>query len=183
MRISKTVVANILFDHDPAHKVTYWGIVSSPMAPISYHAFAQLDSCLVQREWQHCLRYVFSDRSEAISSHHFLMTANLHIDVPKTEPREFKSSRDTAACHKYETALNVADQFTHYLHQLDNSNMIESGNVESIEASFIDAFHHASASILPTRKFHARKPLISQRIYDRSSSARALGPSATSLQK
>ena len=77
------------------------------MAPISYHTFAQLDFCLIQREWQHSVLDVFSDRFEAISSHHFLVVADFVIDVPKTERRESKSSRDIAA--RFQAAPDLWD--------------------------------------------------------------------------
>ena len=68
---------------------------------------------------------VYRDRSESLSSHHFLVNANLHIDIPKTERRELNSRRDISACHDPNIALNFADEVAHWMDQLNNCELID----------------------------------------------------------
>ena len=100
-------IANTFFNHAIENQVTYWGIGATPMAPISHRAFAQLDFCLIQQEWLSCIQDVYSDRSEALSSHHFLVVANLMIDETKTFPRERKYARDVSAYHDPGKTLDI----------------------------------------------------------------------------
>ena len=76
--------SNTLFDHADEFLVMYWGIGSSPMAPISHRNFAQLHLCLIDSCWRDALTDVRSFRHAPLNSHHFLVVAKLAISIPKT---------------------------------------------------------------------------------------------------
>ena len=75
----KLCISNTLFGHTDELLVTYWGIVSSPMAPISHRNFAQLDLCLIDSCWRDAITDVRSFRHAPLNSHHFLINAKLAV--------------------------------------------------------------------------------------------------------
>ena len=80
------------------------------MADISHRAFAQLDLCIVEQQWQEPNSDSYSDRSEVLSSHHFVLFTHVRIDIPETQPRHKVSRSDNSACRDPDITFAFANE-------------------------------------------------------------------------
>lgn len=80
------------------------------------------------------------------------------IDVRKTFPRERKYACDVSACHDPGKALVFADEVAHWMTQLDSCHLINHDAIDSLEHAIVDALHHASNAVLPSREYRAYRP-------------------------
>ena len=159
-------IAKTFFEHPPDSTVTFWAIGGKPLAPVSVRSFAKLDFCVVQKDWLSAIEDVYSDRTIALSSHHFIVISNVHIDIPKTLLRQRSKRPDYSRCRDPDMALSFASEVHHWMQQLDSNAWIDMNDPNSINESLNGAFAHASEAILPLRKYIPKRPWISAIILD-----------------
>ena len=87
-------MANTLTAHPPEKLVTYHGLGVAPLDPVTHHRFAQLDHILIPHSWIPSIVTVFSDRSAALSTHHFLQIAELDIQISKRQASKHKATKN-----------------------------------------------------------------------------------------
>ena len=66
------VVSNTFFDKPDEAKVTYRHLGTEPLEPVTEAKFTQIDHVLWPATQQHLVKDCWSDRTAAISSHHFV---------------------------------------------------------------------------------------------------------------
>ena len=154
-------ISNTLFDHADELLVTYWGIGSSPMAPISHRNFAQLDLCLIDSCWKDAITNVRSFRNAPRNSQNFLVVAKLAVSIPKTESRARRRRHDLSCLRDLDCAVQFSDAVKHWMDQLFNSHAIDCHDICSVDESLRDAFDHAANSVLSTKQYRSHKPWIS----------------------
>ena len=75
----KLCIANTFIEQADEALVTFLAIGASPIADICSRAFAQFDLCIVDQHYQQCIIDSYSDRSEVLSSHHFIVFTHVRI--------------------------------------------------------------------------------------------------------
>ena len=83
----KLVVANTLSPESSERQITCYNVGAEPHYASDPVHFGQIDFVLVPRIWSDKVKGVHSDRSKALASHHFLVTASLCTQVPKEKPK------------------------------------------------------------------------------------------------
>ena len=93
----------------------FWAIGVNPMADISHRVFAQLDLCMVEQQWQEFIIHSYSDRSEVLSSHHFVLFTHIRNDIPETQPRHKYPCSYNSACRDPDKAFAFPNEINHWM--------------------------------------------------------------------
>ena len=80
------------------------------LANISIRAFAQLDFCSARQDWINSIQDMHSVKFAALSSHYFLLSSRVRIDILKTLPRERLAFSDHKACFDVHIALTFTSE-------------------------------------------------------------------------
>ena len=83
----RLIVGNTFFPQPANKQVTYYNIGAQPSSEIIPANFGQLDFLLVQHDWLACVSQLYSCMDVPLASHHFLVIAELTIQVPKRNTR------------------------------------------------------------------------------------------------
>jgi len=119
-------IANTFFDTPPEHNVTFYDIGTNPMDPIEPGKFEQLDHVVVDSKWLSNIQHIWSDRTRALQSHHFVCVVDLNIVIPIVErarrpPRyDWKSLQSEPIAKKYVDGFINNFGKKHICHSLQN---------------------------------------------------------------
>lgn len=91
------LIANTFVPQPKESRVTYFDLGAAPFAEMNHKNFAQLNHVLLPPEWLTSFQNIQNDRSLAFASHHFLLTAQLIIEVEKASPRANQCRVDSTA--------------------------------------------------------------------------------------
>ena len=178
-RALDSVLANTLFVHDDEEIVTYRGWGVPPLDTISHEKFAQLDHVVAPCKWLHTVQDVYSDRSVALRSQHFILTLVLCLDIPAQPKRQHRPSPDLTTLLSEDAKRLYCDEFVAYVGDCHNSTC---ENELAIKIS--DAMHRAAAK-LPTKTLSARWPWISEwtlQLIEQRNDARLAGDYAAEMR-
>ena len=110
-----------------------------------------------EQQWQDFIIDSYSDRSEVLSSHHFVFFTHVRIDQPRHKlPRS-----NYSACRDPDIAFAFANEVNHWMNQLNFNSKIDYNHVSSLNDCLIDSMKHAAQAILPHRKHVRHRPWIS----------------------
>ena len=92
-------IANTFTDLPADRLVTYREPGVAPLAPITSSTFAQLDLMLIPKSYASRIRFIESDRLQALSSQHFLVISSMEVSVPiikheRTLRMDYQALRD-----------------------------------------------------------------------------------------
>ena len=93
----RLIVGNTFFPQPANKQVTYYNIGAQPSSEIIPANFGQLDFLLVQHDWLACVSQLYSCMDVPLASHHFLVIAELTIQVPK---RNTRNHSDSYSCNQ-----------------------------------------------------------------------------------
>ena len=158
----KLVIGNTLFDEPVERQITCYNVGKRPTDEPSPINFGQIYFVLVSKTWADCLCSVFSDRSRALASHHFVVRADIYVQIPKagaicTRRRlDYSSLRQLPVAHKFAAAFSGA------MDSLD----VDTATIDEVESTMAQAFHSAASLVIPKLPIVARHPWISDRTMD-----------------
>ena len=114
----------------------------------------------MSREWLDSLTFLTSDRRRALASHHFLVYADINVDVPKESRPQPAPRRDLRALRLPGASNRFAAAFADRAEELESS--MPGTTASDIEAIMKDSFSAAATSV-PTLPAAPRKPWVSDR--------------------
>lgn len=176
------MIANTLFNERPENMITCYNVGAKPMDPPTSNNFGQIDFVLVPRRSVDCVQRIYSDRTRALASHHFLVVAEVRLGVPKM-PRVAERRRlDEAALRQADVAKHFAQAFDEHMAASETSAQthIYPQDVNQFCARMAEAFEGAATDVLPSRAVVARRPWISDAtlsLIEARNEARRLGAS------
>ncbi|CAE8629688.1 unnamed protein product, partial [Polarella glacialis] len=109
------VVGNTLFNEPACNQITCYDIGSTPVDPPTPEHFGQIDFALVPRNWTINLLRVYSDRSRALASHHFVVLAHLQLWIPKPAARTNQAKLCISALRDPGTSAKFARAFANLM--------------------------------------------------------------------
>ena len=77
------VAANTFFETSEERKISYRNLTTRPMENVSACKFSQIDHVLCSLQTCGMISDIWTDRSIALNSHHFVMMCSLSISFPK----------------------------------------------------------------------------------------------------
>ena len=157
---SNMVFTNTLFDVPIDKQVTCYNIGSHPMDPICWRSHGQIDFLLAPRDWINCISSVQADRTIALPTHHFLLEAVMHIELPTSTGREHRRRLDVSALSDTRTAKYFATRFDALMEQVSVG---VSPDVNLVHARIVDSFHGDADVCLPSQVLKPTRPWISSR--------------------
>ena len=107
-------IANTFFQQEMSNLATYYELASNLCMPVSSSTHAQIDFILCENRWLNQILDVWSDRSVALSSHHFILLGKLNIEITKTVKKEKRAKYDFSYLHTEINKRNFALSFSNY---------------------------------------------------------------------
>ena len=160
----------------PEELATYRDLGTKPTDEVVYPAYAQLDYVIAERSWQHCVTGTVVHRFAQLASHHFLLVAVLHVDVPKVKGTAKTHKVDKTALASEEVVVQFVSNFEAAMTDLISKEG-DCSDPNAWQAWFEAAFGEAQ-QVLPTTAAVASKPWISSstlRLIDERNAAQAVG--------
>jgi hypothetical protein len=142
------VIGKTLFDEPPERQITCYNIGSNVNALPTPSNFGQIDFVLVPRAWANQLNGVYSDRSYALATHHFLVVAHLglHVAKPISAPR--KPRLHYAALRDPGLADRFANTFKLLAEDFDDD-----PDLNQFNDTFNSALKASAHQVLPTVRY------------------------------
>ena len=156
-------VANTCFDKAAEQLVTYFELAASPMDIIHHSKFAQLDFVLVPTTWFPFVKDIWSDRLEALQSHHFPLFVSLNLEVPKIAKPRREPKLVISALGGTETAADFARSF---VCSFSEARQQEMQSLDEVAETISRAFDVAANTVLPVKELVAHRPWISSSTLD-----------------
>ena len=122
--------------------------------------------------WLDRIIHIESDPWEPLASHHFVLIADLKVDLEKPSFRPQLERYDRASLNNNTIATEFVRAFGEHL----QNSAPDASDVDAASANIVEAFHHAEKVALPVVAPSRRKPWISDAtlsLIDRRRAARA----------
>lgn len=154
-----------MFNEPACNQITCYDIGSTPVDPPTPEHFGQIDFALVPRNWTINLLRVYSDRSRALASHHFVVLAHLQLWIPKPAARTNQAKLCISALRDPGTSAKFARAFANLMddHQDNGQGDSTPSGVTLLSANISRAMFQTAAQTLPSSISVAQSPWISSR--------------------
>ena len=153
-------LANTFFDTPTEQLATNRNVGCHAGHPIGAQTRSQIDFMVCGQEWRRNISWVSTQPDMPLSSHHFLLEAEVHmaVAVTKTEAPRSRPDLNALADHAIKTHFNscLEEALESYEEAEPNSE-----DVNLAWSRLVDGFHHASENTLPTVAKPPRRPWIS----------------------
>ena len=140
-----------------------YNVGKKPSDPPTPDNFGQIDVLLMSKDWLGSLKYVTSDRRRALASHHFLVYADLDVQVPKASRQQPAPRRDLRALRLPGASNQLAAAFTDRAEELESTMPVSTAS--DIDALMKEYFSTAATAI-PALTATPRRPWVSDRTVD-----------------
>ena len=140
------VIANTFFDEPPEKQITCYNVGAEAMSPATPANHGQLDFMLISRDWLSQICSVHSDRSIALASHHFLVLADVQLDVARGEKFDRQHRPDVCTLMEPTVSTIFRREFETTMSSIA-PNEAEEMNVDAVEAAMGHAFKKAAESL------------------------------------
>ena len=155
----KLYIGNTMFDEPVERRITCYNVGSSPADPPIERHFGQIDFILVSAEWKDSVQRVWSDRTAALASHHFLVQAELQVEIQKATPSAPPTRRDISALREPALANSFNELFTEHMVSHCSG---EDVSAHQLNEKMISAFRDAADRCLPEAALRPKRPWISE---------------------
>ena len=160
------VVANTFQQRAVQNTVTYFDLTATPHDPITTNNFAELDHLLVSKTWHNNVINIRSHPQIALATHHFLVTADLNIQIERGRPSGNKLTHDLSSLQRQSIAVSFANSFTNHLYSggYHDSNCFN--DLEQAAGMFAQSMVEAVTDTVPMVAAKRNKPWISSNTLD-----------------
>lgn len=179
---TSTALANTTFDKPADQLATCYNIGAAAFDEVSWRTHGQIDYVIVPKSWQHVVQDIVADRTAALASHHFLLTADLTTYIPITTPKDggkkplVNSLRTSGMSNSFASLFDL---------NMEAVTAEPTQNVNLLYARIVDSFQHAAQTALPQSNLQPRRPWISAEtlsLIEQRNSARAANAQAEEKQ-
>ena len=154
------VVANTFINRPVEKRVTYYDLAAKPMDAIAHNKFAELDHVLTEKRWQSSVTSVTSNRALALASHHFMLTIELELDIPKTQRKQRSLFLDRADLQNPNTARHFTTEFLSATTAPLQSNSVTSPSLDNQAGQIAASMFAAASKCLEQREVKPNRPWI-----------------------
>ena len=151
-------IANTFFEQPANRQVTVYDVGSNPSDMLTADHFGQIDFVLVQCAWMNTISHVYSDMSLVLSSHHFVVVADLQVAISKNVQ---KHARQPHFCISSLHDEEIANRFAALFDDNMAGHEKHDNSPDALRHAISNAFRDAAESCLPRRAKVAKRPWIS----------------------
>ena len=159
----KNCMSNTTFDQPADRQITCYNVGKKPSDAPTPDNFGQIDFLLMSKDWLGSLKDVTSDRRRALASHHFLVYADLDVQVPKESRQQPTPRRDLRALRLPGTSNRFAAAFADRAEELESCMPVSTAS--DIDALMKESFSTAATAISALTATPQR-PWVSDRTMD-----------------